>query len=303
MSRPVTEQRTPAPTRTQGAMRPNDVHVWSLRLDLSPVVRDRLASLLSADERARAQRFARAADRSRYVCAHGLLRLILAGYLGAPPEKVAFDTGSGGKPQLRNRPSLHFNLAHAGALGLVAVSAEREVGVDVERVHEVGAVRDLAQTCFSCIEQDTLAAVAEPLRLRAFFAGWTRKEAFLKLVGAGLARPLASFDVTLAPGEPVRLLRVRGEPAADYALCALRPAPGYVGAVAAMGKDITICWQPWQMLAVLVDEFVGTERPAVRLADDVVGWGSGRAGDGARGHPAGLMAQDAHAVPIGEREP
>lgn len=282
-------------------MRPDDVHVWSLHLDLCAAVRDRLEPFLSADERARAQRFARQVDQSRYVCAHGLLRLILARYLGTPPQNLAFDTDPGGKPRLRDHRYPRFNLTHADALGLVAVSAVREVGIDIERICEVGDVGRLARSCFSNAEQAELAALTGPLRLPAFFSGWTRKEAFLKAVGAGLNRPLASFDVTLAPGGPARLLRVQDEPAASYALQALRPAPGYVGAVAAEGKAILVRWRPWQTLAGLVG---GSERAGRGGSRGFAERGRGRAdGGGRRGDLVRHGVEYSHAVPIGEREP
>ena len=232
-------------------LRPHDVHVWSLRLDLAEELRGRLEALLSADEAARARRFMFAASRAHFVCAHGLLRLILAGYVGVPPHELAIERAPCGKPRLAGGAGPRFNLSHGGGVGLVAGCAVREVGVDVERVREVGGL--VAERCFSPAERASLAAVAAPLRVEAFYAGWTRKEAFLKALGDGLSRRLDSFDVTLAPGEPARLLRVEGAPEAParWALRALRPEPGYVGAVAVEGegRPVALHRRSWETLA------------------------------------------------------
>ena len=257
-------RRTGAATHAFAGMRPEEVHVWSLPLDLAQATQERLEAFLSTDELSRVWRLVRATDRNRYVCAHGLLRLVLSAYLGVRPEEVAFEKGAGGKPHLAGRPGPRFNLSHSDSLGLLAVSADREVGIDVEKIREVGDVCALAESCFSPVERAALAAIAAPLRLRSFFAGWTRKEAFLKALGEGLMRPLDSFDVTLTPGEPTRILRVQGA-TSRYALRAVRPAPGYVGAVAADGQAVALRWRPWEMAAALLEETFGPGR-AVRRA-------------------------------------
>ncbi|HTT66613.1 MAG TPA: 4'-phosphopantetheinyl transferase superfamily protein [Gemmatimonadales bacterium] len=245
-------------------LRDGEVHVWTLRLDLDRAAQDRLEAFLSAAEVARAHRFVHAADRRRYVCAHGLLRLVLSGYVGRGPREITFEEGPGGKPRLADQPGPRFNLSHAEDLALVAVSRDREVGIDVERIREIGSLRALADACFSPAERAALAAIAGPLRLQAAFAGWTRKEAFLKALGEGLARPLDSFDVTLVPGEPARLLRVEDAPDAPgrYTLRAVQPAPGYVGAVAVEGRGTAIRARPWEMLGALLE--AGGERRAGR---------------------------------------
>jgi 4'-phosphopantetheinyl transferase len=59
----------------------------------------------------------------------------------------------------------------------------------------------------------------------------------LKAVGEGLAAPLDSFDVTLAPGDPPRMLTLEGdaERAARWYLQHFRPAEQYIGALAIEG--------------------------------------------------------------------
>ncbi|MDQ6812000.1 MAG: 4-phosphopantetheinyl transferase, partial [Actinomycetota bacterium] len=61
------------------------------------------------------------------------LRDVLAAYLETSPEAIRIVDGAHGKPELAGR-ELHFNLSHSGDVGLVAVSRERPVGVDVERI-------------------------------------------------------------------------------------------------------------------------------------------------------------------------
>jgi 4'-phosphopantetheinyl transferase len=236
-------------------LRDGEVHVWTLRLDLERSDQARVESFLSPQEVARSRRFVQPADRRRWACAHGLLRLVLSLYLDLRPEDVVFEDGPGGKPRLAGRAGPCFNLSHADDLALVAVSPVHEVGIDVERIREIGSLRALADHCFSPAERDALGGVAGPQRLEAAFAGWTRKEAFLKARGDGLARPLDSFDVALVPGEAVRLLRVEGAPEAPerYTLRAVRPAPGYVGAVAVENRDAAVRWRPWEMLAVALE--------------------------------------------------
>lgn len=75
---------------------------------------------------------------------------------------------------------------------------------------------------------------------------WTRKEAYLKALGEGLSRPLESFDVSLAPGEPARLLRDTRYPAhpSQWSWVTLEPRTGFVAALTVPGSDPRVqCWE------------------------------------------------------------
>jgi len=144
----------------------DDIHIWPLSLDLPEAELRRLEGVISAEETAFAKRFAFPSDRSRYVAAHGLLRLVLARYLDTIPAAVTFRRNADGKPRLAHPERLRFNLSHSGLLGLLAVSAKREVGVDVEEIRDIDNIEDLAKTCFSPAEQAALAAVPAEQRKR-----------------------------------------------------------------------------------------------------------------------------------------
>jgi 4'-phosphopantetheinyl transferase len=91
---------------------------------------------------------------------------------------------------------------------------------------------------------------------QAFFNCWTRKEAYIKATGEGIAQPLDQFDVTLAPEEPARLISVHGKPreARRWSLQALHPPRGYAAALACEGHNWKqACWQ-WKMDSAMLSE-------------------------------------------------
>ena len=62
-----------------------------------------------------------------------------------------------------------------------------EIGVDIERLRPLSDMDALAERVFSAAERAALAAVPPDRRVEAFFAGWTRKEAYIKARGEGIA--------------------------------------------------------------------------------------------------------------------
>ncbi len=226
-----------------------ELHVWAAALDPAPERVEALGRTLSADEWTRARRFKFEIHRRRFVAGRGVLRALLGDYLGVAPERLAFTYGERGKPDLA--PSLQtprplfFNLSHSHELALVGVTRAREVGVDVEHLKPMSDLLRIAERFFAPEETAALLGLPATEHERAFFRCWTRKEAYLKAVGVGLAAPLDSFLVTLAPGEAARMLSLRGDAAAGerWRLAHLEPAAGYLGAVAVEGVDLALrCW-------------------------------------------------------------
>jgi 4'-phosphopantetheinyl transferase len=215
----------------------DEIHVWQVSLMQQATHYEQFVDAMFPDERARASRFHFARDRRRFVVGRGLLREIVGLYLDLRPDQVRFDYGQQGKPRLADGMgdgSLQFNLAHSHELALVALVRNRAIGVDLEQVRDLPDADQLASQFFSKHEYAALQALPAEQRLVGFFNCWTRKEAYVKATGDGLNCPLGEFDVSLAPGEPARLLRVRGNPGAAcrWSMWSLAPGPGYIGALA-----------------------------------------------------------------------
>lgn len=212
-----------------------EIHLWAIPLDPPAGLRERLGRTLSSDEWERARRFRFDIHRNRYIAGRGTLRTLLGAYLDRDPAALRFTYGPRGKPELVEAPReswLEFNLSHSEDLGLLGVVRGRPIGVDVELQKEMSDLEQIASRFFSAEENAALAGVPGPLKKEAFFNCWTRKEAYLKAVGEGLAAPLDSFVVTLVPGEPPRMLSLEGdrERASRWFYHHLLPAEGYIGA-------------------------------------------------------------------------
>jgi len=192
-------------------------------------------AVLSVAERHRANRFVLDRDRRRFIACRARLRQLLGERLGVPPASVELAYGARGKPVLAprfNGSALRFNLSHCGNLAVYAFSSRTDVGIDVEAIRVVDEADLIAAESFSPREREMyrdLPARDKPL---GFLNCWTRKEAFVKAIGAGLAHPLDSFDVSLAPGEPARILRVQNTDGdCGWRIGSFFPAPGFVAAV------------------------------------------------------------------------
>jgi 4'-phosphopantetheinyl transferase len=208
---------------------------WAVPLDCGNAVETAAHRLLATEERERAARFYFAEDRRRYTVAHAAMRVLLAAYAGGGASALRFATTGRGKPVLATPAvPLHFNLSHSGDLALIAVTADAELGVDVEALRPIDEHDALASRFFAPDEARALSGVAPAQRDLAFLLGWTRKEAYVKAVGEGLHLPLDRFAVTLDPGGPARFLAIGGDAAetAAWDLLHLAPAAGYVGATA-----------------------------------------------------------------------
>ena len=205
-------------------------------LDETPEAEIDAAAVLSADERRRASRFAFQRDRRRYIVGRARLRQLLATRLGVSPATIGLGYGPRGKPRLAGRfaaSGWQFNVSHADQMAAFVFARGRSVGIDIEAVRALPDADDVADRAFSPLERRTYAALDAQTKPQGFFNCWTRKEAFVKALGAGLFHRLDRFDVTLAHDEPARILRVDRTPGdrCRWALHSVQPAPGFACAL------------------------------------------------------------------------
>jgi 4'-phosphopantetheinyl transferase len=171
----------------------------------SGLAADRL--LLDGAERARADRFVFARDRETFTVAHALLRRVLSRYAEVPPRDFCFDLGPQGRPELSaglrsQLPPLRFNLSHTHGLAAVAVTLERDIGVDVETLARPAPL-EIIDHYFAPAEVAALRALPTAEQSERFFVYWTLKEAYIKARGLGLALPLQHFAFALVSGQPI----------------------------------------------------------------------------------------------------
>lgn len=201
------------------------------RVDLRHDPRAERVARLSADERERARRFVFAADRRRHLASHCALRELLAHSLRREPEAIDYVMGAHGKPRLADA-GLHFNMSHSKDWALIGIAGDDEIGVDLEVLHELDDMGALALRLFTQREQRQLAATPASDRPLAFLRGWTRKEACMKAVGAGLSLEPATIDAGLDPLECTLVVAAPG----GRATLSVRSFDAGAGLVAALAR-------------------------------------------------------------------
>jgi len=221
-------------------LREGHVHIWQARLDTDATQTNHYQTL-APDEQARATRFIFDKHKRRFSVGRGILRSLLGNYLALPPDQINFNYTKHGKPYLppvQNPTDLRFNLSHSGELALFAFTIGRDLGIDIEQIRPDRSTRDIAERFFAPREVDALFALPDEQHTDAFFRCWTRKEAYIKAKGAGMAIPLDSFAVSLDPEAPAELLWVKDNPAesARWNLTTLSPDPTFAACVATEGQ-------------------------------------------------------------------
>jgi 4'-phosphopantetheinyl transferase len=160
-------------------------------------------------------------------------------------SKIRLVYGLFGKPSIAwPKSDIAFNLSHANNIALCAVARGMSVGIDLEQIRPMTELTDLVSRFFSAEEISDFRELPRDLREYAFFSCWTRKEAYVKAVGFGLAIPLNSFQVSLCPGQPPVLVHIGGNrlAAKSWSLHHFEPRIGVVAALAYPSRPRVVRW-------------------------------------------------------------
>ena len=232
---------------------PDEIHIWYRHTDnVPPGAISAARATLSADERARCERFRLARHRRDYVLAHDLLRRSLSRYDDVAPGQWQFSSTADGKPFVSGPASvvphaLSFNLSHTPGLVACAVARTMPVGVDVERTDRAADIEQLGERYFSRLELIALNRGGGGARLR-FFELWTLKEAVVKATGAGLSQPLRAMTFDLDQDGVIAFVPPPAMDAAEWHCALYGPSPDTRLAVAVHGGiNRTLRWEARQM--------------------------------------------------------
>jgi len=162
--------------------------------------------VLDAVEQAHAQKIKNDLLRNRYIEVHGRLRNILARTLNEPPEKISIKKAEHGKPYLNDNPELVFNLSHSAAAMVIAVGWNCRLGVDIENCKPRTSLAALVDKCFAEEEIAYWNKLPDAQKIPEFYRYWTRKEAFVKATGRGIA--LGLNHCVINPENQTEFLRV-----------------------------------------------------------------------------------------------
>lgn len=162
------------------------------RFDVSAMSDETFFRMYQSLDKARKQKIDRLQNEpdKRLSAAAGMLaRHAISHHFGIDPKEISFRLGKNKKPYADGL-DIHFSLSHSGNLAVCAIS-DKPVGIDVEKNRDVNF--GVAKKCFTEKEQYYICSDKRKMQKR-FFEVWTKKEAYAKRNGMGVAQFL-SFDI------------------------------------------------------------------------------------------------------------
>ncbi len=144
-------------------------------------VYSRFYHMLSDQRRKKADKYANKSDKLLCVGAWMLLKYALK---KEGIENFSVIYGEKGKPYLKGRNDIFFNLSHSQNYVMCTVST-KEAGCDIQNIKPVNF--SVCERFFTCDETEYIKAQKTDEEKAAAYTGlWTLKESYAKLIGDGL---------------------------------------------------------------------------------------------------------------------
>jgi 4'-phosphopantetheinyl transferase len=213
------------------------VHVWRVSTDCQRCEVHHFRSLLNQNEVQHADQFRCEDHRRQFTVMRGFLRALLSEYLELPANELEIECDKYGKPGLPrhlNKKNLQFNVSHSHGHGLVALSCDAQIGVDLEFERKDPEFILLASTVLSDIQFAEFIKIPAAEQANSFYRMWTRKEAVSKAIGMGLSMPFQCFDVSFQARETPQIGQMdsRWGQADQWSLHDIDVAPEFSAALA-----------------------------------------------------------------------
>ena len=107
--------------------------------------------------------------------------------------EMNYHSGANGKPYLKGRQDIYFNLSHSEDVAVCAISLW-EIGCDIEKISDIRL--NIAKKYFCESEYDLIASQkTQEAKREMFFRLWTLKESYIKTTGMGMRMPMNSFCI------------------------------------------------------------------------------------------------------------
>jgi 4'-phosphopantetheinyl transferase len=161
---------------------------------------------LSVAEAHRYNAFKSRSAAAQFLQGRGLMRDMLASYLGTAPDQIEISCQEHVKPvgncSAADLAVPQFNLSHSGDWIVLGAHRDRHLGIDIECAgrHEIDTLSTMADL-FSQNERAHLASCLDySTKAGLFFRLWRCKEAIMKATGRGFDLAPASFEVLTQEG-------------------------------------------------------------------------------------------------------
>lgn len=179
----------------------------------------RLLCFLSEDRRKKISRYRSAGDRRLSLYAALTVRMGISMLTGTEADNLTFVQEKLHKPFVNEFPDIDFSYSHTRGMVLCAITEQDCIGADVEILRD--APLSVMKKAFCTEEQRYVLNIPSAVPLpdmsgiagksvisssaagERFFEIWTKKEAYTKYLGTGLAAPLREINTlspSLAPG-------------------------------------------------------------------------------------------------------
>lgn len=168
------------------------IYVYAIRIARSSGKEEiySLIPLLSEERKIRIKKYRCNVNREHCILGEILLKYVLWKHYGLSWKEIQIKYEESGKPCLKGREDIYFNISHSGAWVICGVG-NVPIGVDVE-----GGTKDfmpIARRFFAKTEYEYILRQPSVGRYDAFYKLWTLKESYVKCTGEGLSVPLDSF--------------------------------------------------------------------------------------------------------------